>query len=136
MGNHDELIAAARSALARAYAPYSRFHVGAALRSASGRIWSGCNVENASYGGAICAERVAIVQAVSQGDLAPGGLLQLAVVAAGADAVWPCGFCRQVIEEFADPHCLILVAGLEGPLLGQAYHRHLLPHAFGPSQLT
>jgi cytidine deaminase len=136
MGDHDDLIAAARSALNRAYAPYSGFRVGAALRGTSGRIWSGCNVENASYGGAICAERVAIVQAVSQGDLAPGELLQLAVVAHAGDAVWPCGFCRQVIEEFAAPHCLILVAGLEGPLRGQAYHRDLLPHAFGPSQLN
>lgn len=93
------LLAAARKAAKRAYAPYSRFHVGAALLCADGSIVTGCNVENSSYGLAICAERVAIGRAVAEGRR---DFVAIAVVALGKRGkdVRPCGACRQVMAEF------------------------------------
>ncbi len=93
----DELIKAAEAARKAAYAPYSRFAVGAAVRGASGRIYDGCNVENASYGLTMCAERVAIFKAVSAGEKR---LVALAVTADAPAPASPCGACRQVMAEF------------------------------------
>ncbi len=93
----EELIKAAEAARDKAYAPYSRFAVGAAVRGASGRVYSGCNVENASYGLTMCAERVAIFKAVSAGEKS---LVALAVTAATPAPASPCGACRQVMAEF------------------------------------
>lgn len=93
----DELVEAARVVRERAYAPYSKFLVGAALRSEDGRIFSGCNVENASYGATICAERSAILAMVAAGQR------RIAAIAVFTDAdtlAMPCGMCRQVISEF------------------------------------
>jgi cytidine deaminase len=93
-----ELVSAARVVRERAYAPYSAYRVGAAVRTASGRIFCGCNVENKSYGATICAERSAIVSAVSAGER------ELVAVAVFTDAealAMPCGLCRQVIAEFS-----------------------------------
>jgi cytidine deaminase len=94
-----QLVLAAAEARAQAYAPYSGYRVGAALLSAEGTIFSGCNVENASYGLALCAERSAVA-----GLIVSGGrrIVALAVITAGAEPGSPCGLCRQTLSEFAD----------------------------------
>jgi cytidine deaminase len=123
-----ELVDLARNARNQAYAPYSRFLVGAALRTASGRAYTGCNVENASYGLSICAERVAVFKAVSEGERE---FEALAVVTETMAA--PCGACRQVLAEFG-LDMQVIVADLEGGrevfTLGD-----LIPAAFTPSSL-
>jgi cytidine deaminase len=116
----SDLTAAAREAMKRAHAPYSRFRVGAAIRASSGRIYSGCNVENASYGLTVCAERNAIAAAVLAGERA---FEELAIVATGGGAVPPCGACRQVLAEFCDD----LEIRLEGRSVRLS---ELLPMAF------
>jgi cytidine deaminase len=124
----EELITLAKEARNRAYAPYSGFRVGAALRAASGRVYSGCNVENASYGLAICAERVAVFKAVSEGE---SRFTSLAVVSETMAS--PCGACRQVLAEFG-LGAQIIVADLEEQrkVLTVA---DLLPDAFTPKFL-
>jgi cytidine deaminase len=121
------LCQAARHAAARAYAPYSHFRVGAAVR-AGGTIYTGCNVENASYGLAICAERNAIFHAVAAG--APRiDAIALACVDAAPDAppgsLMPCGACRQVMAEFAGPDLPVFIDGA-----GTSRLADLLPHPF------
>jgi cytidine deaminase len=103
----ERLIEAARAARARAYAPYSRFAVGAAIECASGAVFAGCNVENASYGATLCAERNAIAQMVAAGESEP---VACAVVAGGTAPISLCGICRQVLLEFADDMPIVLVA--------------------------
>ena len=134
-----ELVEAARQAARTAYAPYSKFHVGAALRFADGAVVTGCNVENASYGLALCAETVAVAQAMQEGRR--GGLVQVAVTGpedrGGAEPITPCGRCRQVLNELAalggtDPEVLCV-----GPAeVRRAKLSELLPAAFGPASLT
>lgn len=134
----DALIAAARTAQGAAYAPYSNFHVGAALLFANGTVVTGANVENASYGLALCAETSAAAQAMNRG--LRGGLVAVAVIGGlrGADGpvVTPCGRCRQVLNELAqlggtDP--LIWCVGADAVL--ELRLSALLPHAFGPANL-
>jgi cytidine deaminase len=96
--NFDDLVTAARQVRERAYAPYSRFQVGAALRAASGRIYCGCNVENLSFGLTVCAERAAVFAAVAAGETK---FEAIAVVADSIQPVTPCGACRQVLIEFS-----------------------------------
>jgi cytidine deaminase len=96
-GRLAALVEAAAAARTRAYAPYSGFRVGAAVRTADGSVYTGCNVENASYSLSHCAERVAIHRAVADGHR---HLVEVAVVADGAEPVMPCGACRQVMAEF------------------------------------
>ena len=105
----ETLIKAAQAAREYAYAPYSGFSVGSALQTRSGRIFTGCNVENASYGLTICAERVALTKAVSEGER---DFAALAICAAGAPA--PCGACRQVLHEFSPDLSLVLVDPEDG----------------------
>jgi cytidine deaminase len=110
MTDHDQLIAAARQARENAHAPYSGFRVGAALRATSGRIFGGCNVENATFGLTICAERVALFKAVSEGER---GFDAIAVVTDADTLTPPCGACRQLIWEFCGDVPVIL-ANLKG----------------------
>jgi cytidine deaminase len=122
------LLDAARAAARHAHAPYSRFHVGAALRTAAGGVFSGCNVENASYGLTMCAERNAIAAAVAAEG--PGMRIAcLAVTVDAAEAFSPCGACRQVIAEFAAPETVIIYGGTAGPPV-RTTAAELLPQAF------
>lgn len=126
----DALIEAARAVQQRAYAPYSRFRVGCALEADDGRVFVGCNVENASYGLTICAERAAVCAAVAAGARA----LRRAVVVSDADPpAAPCGACRQVLSEFGRN---LRVDGV-GPAGTVTWTMgELLPSAFGPEQLA
>ena len=121
----SKLVEIAREARLRAYAPYSRFLVGAALLGADGRIFTGCNVENGSYGATICAERTALVKAVSEGCRE---FAALALVTSERPPVTPCGVCRQVLAEFA-PALRLLLASTRGPHETVSLAR-LLPRAF------
>lgn len=97
MMTYEELIKKAHEAKERAYAPYSKFKVGAALLTESGKVYTGCNIENASYGATNCAERTAIYKAVSEGETK---IKAIAIVSSGNEVTYPCGICRQVIAEF------------------------------------
>lgn len=121
----DALLKAARAARKRAYVPYSRFAVGAALLTASGEVFGGCNVENAAYGQAICAERTAVVSAVAAGHR---DFVALAVVTATPGPASPCGACRQVLAEF-NLDMVVILSNLRGDRL-QTTARELLPGAF------
>jgi len=131
----DDLVAAARAAMDGAYAPYSTFRVGAALRFDDGAVITGSNVENASYGLSLCAETVAVAKALSEGRR--GGLVEVAVAASGGGTVTPCGRCRQVLNELAalggtDP--LVLCSGADE--VRALRLSELLPAAFGPDSLA
>lgn len=119
------LLDAALEARGRAYAPYSGFAVGAAVMAESGEIFTGCNIENASYGATICAERAAISQAVTAGHKS---LLAIAVVADHPEPIPPCGICRQVIGEFG-PTATVVMANLGGQIRSATLDE-LLPYAF------
>src|SRR5271163_88755 len=112
MSEHDTLIAAARTAREHAHAPYSNFRVGAAVRAKSGRVFTGCNVENATYGLTLCAERVAIFKAISEGEK-EHGFDAIAVSTDTDDLTPPCGACRQIIWEFCGDVPVIL-SNLQG----------------------
>jgi cytidine deaminase len=126
----DPLVAAARAAQARAYAPYSNFRFGAALESDTGDVYVGCNVENASYGLTICAERAAVCAAVAAG----ARRFRRAVVVSDADPpAAPCGACRQVLSEFGSDGRIDAV----GPKRTASWTMaELLPAAFSRDQLT
>jgi len=111
----DDLLALARSAREQAYAPYSHFLVGAALQTRDGRQFSGCNVENASYGLCNCAERTALFSAIAAG-CRPGDFAALAVIADTDTPVSPCGACRQVMSELCDDSMPVLLTNLHGDL--------------------
>lgn len=137
----DALIQAARDAAANSYAPYSNFHVGAALRLKDGSVVTAANVENASYGLSLCAEAVAVAKASSDGLLSQ--IREVAIIGGrsgqigSGKAVVPCGRCRQILQEAVDIsgqdiaiHCAY-AGGYDSYLLSE-----LLPNAFGPSQLN
>lgn len=130
MNDYEKLIAAARQARENAHAPYSNFRVGAALRAQSGRIYTGCNIENASYGLTCCAERVAIFKALSEGER---GFEAIAVVTDTESLTPPCGACRQVIWEFCGDIPVIL-ANLKGEVEHERAGK-LLPRPFDSSHL-
>lgn len=126
----DTLLALAREAMRRSYSPYSGFAVGAALLCADGRIYQGCNIENASFGLTNCAERTAMFKAISEGAEAFTAI----AIAAEKSAPWPCGACRQVLNEFA-PDIRVLVTWGDG-LRDEAPLSRLLPHGFGGRELA
>lgn len=126
------MIDKACAARANAYAPYSNFAVGAALLTTSGNIYVGCNVENASYGGTICAERVAVGNAVVADDRA---FEAIAIVTGTETPAAPCGICRQVLYEF-NPEMLVIMTTLENDEWEEHTLSSLLPHGFGPKSLS
>lgn len=126
MISDDELIDLAKSARRFAHAPYSNFSVGAALLSADGRVFTGCNVENSTYGLSMCAERVAIFKAVSEGT---SEIARVAVVTGHEHIAPPCGCCRQMIWEFSSNETMVVLANLSGDV--RKYRiTDLLPEAF------
>jgi len=124
------LLAAAQAAREHAYVPYSDYAVGAALRAADGAVFTGCNVENASYPASICGERTALVKAVSEGARAFDALV---VVTENGGP--PCGVCRQMLFEFS-PGMRVVCVDDAGKITVDATLADLLPHGFGPSQLS
>ena len=137
--NADDLVVremqvAAEAAMQNAYCRYSKFRVGAAVLTADGQIFAGCNVENASYGLTICAERNAIFQAVAKGAVAKDKPLKAVVVVTPTEELTPpCGACRQVINEF-NPDAEIFIFG-KGDVAQYFKLSELLPRAFGPENL-
>ena len=129
--NQDKqaLIELANEARRRAYAPYSNYRVGAALRTHSGRVFTGVNIENAAYPASICAERTAVFKAVSEGDL---DLEIIAVVTDNGGS--PCGSCRQVLAEFGLDTIVIMADG-NGRIVKETTVGGLLPEAFQPQHL-
>ena len=125
----DQALAAAKRARKRAHAPYSQFRVGAAIVTGSGRIVEGCNIENVSYGGTVCAERTAIWTAIATHGEKEIGLV--VVVAEGKRAVPPCALCLQVMAEFLKPSTPIILAD-ETQVLQRTTFGELLPQPFGP----
>ena len=127
----DDLLQLARRMMLRAYAPYSKFHVGAALRAEDGSIHGGCNVENAAYPQGCCAETGAISALVAAGGKR---ILECLVVGPGPEVITPCGGCRQMLREFASDDLSVHLCGPDGlhrtVTLGQ-----LLPMSFGPHNL-
>lgn len=128
--NLNKLLERAREVRERAYAPYSRYHVGAALLSTSGKIYTGCNVENASYGLTVCAERNAIFKAISEGERE---FVALAVVTANGGS--PCGACRQVIFEFMNADAPVALADALLENIQSTTVGALLPEGFTPRKL-
>ena len=126
----EELIQVAFRALKNSYSPYSRFRVGAALLTSSGVVFYGTNVENASYGLSMCAERVAVFKAVSEGHTS---FVRMAVVSETVNPVYPCGACRQVLHEFS-PGIELVFLGKGGETVVRKLNE-LLPEAFGPRDL-
>lgn len=127
-----ELVSKALEMRKFSYAPYSHFAVGAALLCEDGTVFTGCNVENAAYGSTICAERTALVKAVSEGHAK--GWVTLAIAGSGEDFCWPCGACRQMLYEFA-PKLRVLAVNQHGRFQ-QATLSELLPMGFGPASLN
>lgn len=133
-----KLVKKALEARGQSYSPYSHFRVGAALLTASGNIYTGCNIENASYGAGICAERTAAVKAVSSGDA------EFAAIAVAGfpnnaadeerDLAFPCGICRQFLNEFACAGMPVYIARAEDDYYSTTLD-DLLPHSFGPNDL-
>jgi cytidine deaminase len=130
--NKHELIEEAKKAREKAYVPYSKFQVGAALLSADGKIYHGCNIENAAYPMCICAERTALFKAFSEGDR---NFVGLAVVADVKRPVPPCGACRQVISELCPPEMVVYLTNMHGEIQ-EITVENLLPGAFSAEDLN
>ena len=132
MKNLNDAIEAARAASEKAYAPYSNFRVGAAILTRGGAVHAGCNVENASYGLALCAERGAVMRMAAEGDPSDRQIELVAIYSPNASPCFPCGACRQVLREFGCEEVVVLDGGGDP-------HRYpfeeMLPHSFGPEVL-
>ena len=127
----QELVARAFAMHEFSYVPYSKYPVGAAILCRDGTVFTGCNVENAAYGSTICAERTALLKAVSEGHR--DDWQAIAIAGKGADYCWPCGACRQMLYEFA-PGLRVLVARGDGDFVETTLDE-LMPHGFGPKSL-
>ncbi len=119
------LLDAAKSALTKSYSPYSDFRVGSALLTKEGRVYTGCNIENSSYGATCCAERTALFKAVSEGDTE---FRAIAIVSDSNSYTFPCGICRQVLSEFSREMEIIL-ENADGEIVSYSL-KDLFPHAF------
>ena len=128
----EELIRRAREARSKAYSPYSRVKIGAAVLARDGSIYAGCNIENSSYGLSNCAERTAIFKAVSEGRR---DLVSMSIVGDSEDFTTPCGACRQVMVQF-NPRLRIIRVGLDDGYRSETTAEKLLPEAFNPSSLA
>ncbi|MEI3604766.1 cytidine deaminase [Pseudogracilibacillus sp. SE30717A] len=126
MNMKNKLILTAKEALENAYVPYSNFKVGAALLTKSGKVYSGCNIENSSFSLACCAERTAIFKAISEGEIE---LISMAVIADTEGPVSPCGACRQVMTEFFTSDAQIYLSDLQGNIM-ETTVKDLLPYSF------
>ncbi len=126
-----ELVKLALKAMENAYVPYSGFHVGAALFADNGRVYTGCNIENASYGATICAERTAIVKAISDG---ARKIRAIAITSDSKEPTMPCGICRQTLGEFCVPDMPLYLSDREGRYLTYVFNE-ILPHAFTQNDL-
>ncbi len=131
MPTDKQLVDLAFTMLDRSYVPYSKFPVGAAICCADGTVFTGCNVENAAYGSTICAERTALVKAVSEGHR--GDLERIAIAGNSTDYCWPCGACRQMLYEF-NPDMTVLIARADRQFVSLPL-RELMPYGFGPKGL-
>ncbi|MGG7621281.1 cytidine deaminase [Bacillus coreaensis] len=130
--NHPFMFEEAKIAREKAYAPYSKFKVGAALRTKGGKVYHGCNIENAAYSMCNCAERTALFSAYAKGDKE----FDLLVVVADTNRpVPPCGACRQVISELCHPDMAVILTNLKGDA-DEMTVKELLPGAFSPEDLT
>lgn len=131
-----ELIKAALAARENAYAPYSNYLVGAAVETADGRLFTGCNIENASYGATNCAERTAIFKAVSEGARELTAIAIAGGNRGGApDYAFPCGICRQVMREFGNPEKMLVIVAKDENDYRSYLLKELLPESFGPDNL-
>lgn len=122
----------AYEAMHRAYAPYSKFSVGACLQTEDGTLFKGSNIENASYGLTVCAERVAVFSMAAAGHRK---IKAIAIAGSTDNACYPCGACRQVLREFATPNILIYMCNRNGDILKTASLEEILPNSFGPEFL-
>ena len=123
----SELVCAAKRSLENAYSPYSNYKVGAALLTSDGKIFTGCNIENGSYGASNCAERTAVFKAISEGERS---FSAIAIASEDGEAVpFPCGICRQVLSEFCPPEMPVLICDGNGSVYS-AELGELIPYAF------
>ena len=129
----EELIKAAMEAKEHAYAPYSHFRVGAALLTKSGKVYQGCNIENAGYSPTNCAERTAFFKAVYEGERE---FAAIAINGDGDDYLYPCGVCRQVMMEFCDPETFQIILAVSKDKYDVFTLRELFPLGFGPADLA
>ena len=128
----DLLLDKAQEARDHSYAPYSKYNVGAALMTADGQIYQGCNIENAGFTPTVCAERTAFFKAVYDGHRA---FRAIAVIATGEELGFPCGVCRQVMAEFCDRDFINVTANRDRTKVDVSDFETLLPHSFGPKDL-
>ena len=131
MNTLDEMLQMARKAMDRAYVPYSHFRVGAAIRAQSGKLYAGCNVENAAYPAGSCAEQGAVSAMILGGD---DKIAEIVVMGDGENLVSPCGSCRQRIREFATPQTVVHICDRNG-VRKTMLLSELLPVSFGPENL-
>ena len=129
----EELIKAAMEAKEHAYVPYSHFRVGAALLTKSGKVYQGCNIENAGYSPTNCAERTAFFKAVYEGERE---FAAIAINGDGDDYLYPCGVCRQVMMEFCDPETFQIILAVSKDKYDIFALKELLPLGFGPANLA
>lgn len=128
----QELLELAAEARARSYSPYSHYAVGAALLTRDGKIYQGCNIENASFTPTICAERTAFFRAIYDGVRA---FEAIAIIGSGETPAYPCGVCRQVMAEFCDKDFLIITANRDRTIVVPRTLEQMLPNSFGPKDM-